>query len=169
MGSFIMRLLVSAFLAASVSFTAFAPAQACISACSSGGGGGSSASSTSSAGGSSESSESNIDASTGLDTSATAVYLDSLRFDASDPLVTLNEALAKLRELREAEADWVAAQEASINRMANPDGITTEAQWYDLVDLLFGFLDGRAVTEDAVDHLEGQIARRWGAGALQGV
>lgn len=98
-----MRLLVSALLAASVSFAAFAPAQACISACSGGGGGSSTSTPTSSSTGTSsspsESGDSGNHGVPGAGDSAIDVFVEVQRrplLNVNDPSVTFEQAMAAL-------------------------------------------------------------------------
>jgi len=152
-----MRLLVSALLAASVSFAAFAPAQACISACGGGGGGSStSTSSTSTGGGSSssgdsgDSSGSNIDGYTGQSTSAIDVFLESQHeplLNALHPSVTFEQAMAAYQNESDGVFDFLDAWIASFG---------LNEQLYDG----FSWRTGRAfVLQDA-------IIARWGREAF---
>lgn len=157
-----MRLLVSALLAASVSLSAFAPAQACISACSGGGGGGSSTSTgggSSSSGDSGDAGSSKIDGYTGNDTSAMGAFLDSLKFDATSSHVTLTSALDKLTDLYEAYGDFHRAEDATYDLRSGSA---------EIVSRLLNLFDGTRAVEAELDSLEQQITERWGTAALDG-
>lgn len=111
-----MRLLVSALLAASVSFAAFAPAQACYSACGGGGGGSSTSTPTSSSTGTSsspsESGDSGNHGVPGAGDSAIDVFVEVQSrplLNVDDPSVTLEQAMAALDNETNAMADFMNA------------------------------------------------------------
>lgn len=132
-----MRLLLSALLAASVSFTAFTPAQACISAC--GGGGGSSSSSSGGSSTSSSSDESsNTDQYTGQDTSAIGAFIDAEKLSPNDVLVAVTFDGRTIQISQSLHA--AASEHRDTVFQAEYDRISDPALYEDTED--FEYLDG---------------------------